>query len=442
MAGDWHGGRSPWRQLFVLSLTLAVTSCGLWFVAYRATFRAALEEHRAMLTPLVRPQRSSSEPSRSVHPPPDGTTSANRSRDKLLEFCASLPTSPSADTERGLHRQRTAELIRQPPGAPLKCALFVYYHFAKAGGTSIREGIERQLETFKHLPRYKLRPLFANESWSDNGLLQLRPYDAVERFASDDDFRRSFPRLFVECHSSCLFVRMASQLARTRPRLEQLGCTVFAMTHLRDPVHMAVSAWYYWAAKWKAEGHTSLENFLQAIRPDKFWVDYLFGGHSEEMTRRWRKKHPDDPCSTFAEYVDRLLGTIDLVALTSHWEESWLQAAAALHLPRLEPRTEKTLKGCIRKVRDAPPRHLQGFCRKIAPCNTTRPADPAMLAEYRKARMRCSAEAYDRWAPRAIATLHAYQDGLAPAERALFFERACHLKANYFCTWLPPGASA
>ena len=385
-------------------------------------------------------------------------------------------TLPSLSTARS--RVLFAPPDRPPDRPPLRCALFVYFHFAKAGGTSVREAMARQLSASalaaagvaSTQPASWGPPLDERTGWR----FAYPVYEQLRRWAASRAERARAPRLLVECHAGCTFTSMLDVVRAMRAQLEADNCTVLTLTHLREPVSQALSAWRYWALKWQAARVESLAHWVRAwLQPDHFYNEYLFGARTRALARLYATRAPaddaseTDDCATWANATERALAQVDVVGTVDNWERTWLRVADVLRLPRLEPRQLKGLSACVDKRRRTPHPHLSDRCQRTAVCRDSR-VTAADLAAMRD-KMKCSRRAYATWAARSEAALDRYEEALvtrsptllsaprqsavvarhAPAPAAaravtvavpaldLFRERACHLRASYFCNWQP-----
>lgn len=469
-----------------------------------------------------------------------GALTPARSKPSVLsrEGCEALPVGDMVDVNGtaalapSLAISRTRLLLSPRETPPLKCALFVYFHFAKAGGTSMREAMARQAingtpttEVTKNggkvpapaQPRSWGRPVGKDVGWE----FALRTSQRLREWLGSADERKKSPRLFVECHASCVFVPTLAVVQAARPRLEREGCTVLTLTHLREPVSQVLSAWYYWAIKWDASKVASPAGWVRSwIKPDHYYNEYLYG-RPRGFARLYADARPsrrppnastlseraaappgtraegagggsegaaaaaaeEERCRPWLEQTDAFLNAVDIVGTVANWERTWLRVAALLRFPKLEPRQHKGLASCLSKRERSTSPRLSDRCQKARLCRdfAIQPTDVAALT----AKMGCSRQIFARWEPRSEESLRAYElalaaqpsvtlaeptfrpiarsafarrGGSAPPAAAgrvparedgppprvitlkaldLFRERACHLRANYFCNWAP-----
>lgn len=388
--------------------------------------------------------------------------------------CAALPRKPPAGADAArtpsLADERRLALFDNtpPPRPPLQCGVLVYYHFAKAGGTSVREamGLQSSEEEAAMLPKGAPR-LDPDVSWKVLRNPVLRSFQA---WAGSAAARARYPRVYVECHAGCNFLRLADALDAARPALRAANCTVRTAAHLREPSSQTVSAWYYWTSKWERQGFKGVRDFVRWLQPDHYYAEYLFGARASprDLLRELaRRRHGGSAlagrggarergaaaaaaedarrygeCAPFVRLASEFLGGVDVLGTTHDWERVWLRLAAELRLPRLGPRSAKGVRSCAAKRVAYPNPRAGGRCQQWAVCRETELNASALRAELRAGKLRCSSLLYELWRPRLAAALAAYDASLAPRARALRDERACHLRASYFCTWSPEGALA
>lgn len=348
-----------------------------------------------------------------------------------------------------------------PPGPRLSaasappCVFLAFFHFDKAGGTVLRQ----------HLERLGPRCSAEKDPSGEVGFcgapsfVQLAEHN-FSWWGRQPDARRQLPRVWIEAHAG----KFHELLAKVRALRERLGgaCTVLTATAIREPVEQLRSAYRYWALgqndfhgslldyalnlgrlrapRGSAEGaHAAARGSAEGARADWFYGRVKFSmlkRHGAELTDLNPCNQPRGSGCNARCYalLNGFFAGLDIVAPTDEWETLLLQLAAELRLAKLPihfkaPQCSFLLYQRLNSSVAPPGLPESGFASGGR--GDAASARAGAAAEIRAALLPsvpCSARLYAEWRAR-------YVEGVAArmwADEATR-ESVCALEAQYTC---------